>query len=121
MSTISVTLMPNVNDASSWAWTASYSAGGESLEAPEPNTVSLGALAAIFGMACRFRKSLKPGNRFSGAVKKFCPGSKSRSSSRHPQVSSDAEFNPSLPQRDARRRLLPQPADGGSADRLEAQ
>jgi hypothetical protein len=67
-STISITSMPNVNDISSWAWTASYSACGESLEAPEPNTLSIGALAAIFGMAYGFRNSLKRDKPFSNTV-----------------------------------------------------
>jgi hypothetical protein len=69
MSTISITSMPNVNDPSSWAWTASYSAFGENLEAPEPNTISFGALAVMFGMAFGFGKSLKRDGLFSNAVK----------------------------------------------------
>ena len=69
MSIFSITSMPNVNDPSSWAWTASYSAGGENLEAPEPNTISFGTLAIIFGMAFGFCKSLKRDGLFSNAVK----------------------------------------------------
>ena len=65
MSTFSITSMPNVNDTSSWAWTASYSACGQSLEAPEPGTISIGGLAALFAMACRFRKSVKRDGLFS--------------------------------------------------------
>jgi hypothetical protein len=64
-STISITSMPNVNDTSSWAWTACYSACGENLEAPEPNTISFGVLAAIFWTAFRFRQSPKRNNLFS--------------------------------------------------------
>lgn len=59
MSTISVTSLPNLINESTWTWTANYSACGLSLEAPEPNTLSFGVLAITFGMAYRFRKSLK--------------------------------------------------------------
>ena len=59
MSAILVTSMPNVNNPSGWTWTAEYSACGNNLEAPEPNTISLGALAVMLGMAYGFRKSLK--------------------------------------------------------------
>jgi hypothetical protein len=69
MSIFSITSMANVNDPSSWAWTASYSACGENLEAPEPNTISFGALAVMFGMAFGFCKSLKRDGLFSNAVK----------------------------------------------------
>jgi hypothetical protein len=59
MSTISVTSLLNLNNESTWTWTANYSACGLSLEAPEPNTLSFGVLAVAFGMAYRLRKSLK--------------------------------------------------------------
>jgi hypothetical protein len=68
-SSISVTSMDTVINASCWAWMASYSASGESLEAPEPKAISIGMLAAIFGMAFWFCKSLKPGNSPSDPVK----------------------------------------------------
>jgi hypothetical protein len=68
-STISVNSMPNVNNASGWAWTASYSACGENLAAPEPNTISFGALAVIFGMAYGFRDRLKRDKLFCHEVR----------------------------------------------------
>jgi hypothetical protein len=58
LSTISVTSMPNPNDISTWTWVANYAACGANLEAPEPNTVSFLAVAAILGIGCRFRNSL---------------------------------------------------------------
>jgi hypothetical protein len=63
MSTITVTLIPNTINVSSWQWIATYSASGESLEAPEPNTISIAALAIIFGMAALFCKKLKLATR----------------------------------------------------------
>ncbi|HXC97709.1 MAG TPA: hypothetical protein VN048_00100 [Verrucomicrobiae bacterium] len=74
MSTISFTLMPNLNDPSNWAWTANYSACGESLEAPEPNTICIGALGALLGMAFGLRKSMKRGELFSNEVKNILFG-----------------------------------------------
>ncbi len=65
MSTISVTSLPNLFNESTWTWTANYSACGLSPEAPEPNTISFGVLAATFGMAYRFRKRLKHAELFS--------------------------------------------------------
>lgn len=61
MSAISATLMPNTNKGSGLEWIASYSACGENLEIPEPDTLAIGALAGIFGLASIFRKSQKPG------------------------------------------------------------
>jgi len=53
MSDFSVTSIPNANDPSTWAWTAEYSASGESLgvaPVPEPGILSFAALAAILGL-----------------------------------------------------------------------
>jgi hypothetical protein len=69
MSTLSVTSIPNVINTSCWAWTASYSACGESLEAPEPSTISIGTLAVIFGLASIFRKKLEARQPTSVSVK----------------------------------------------------
>jgi hypothetical protein len=69
MSTISITSMPNLNNASNWGWTANYSACGESLSTPEPNTISIAALAGMFIIAPAFLKKLKRGDPLSNAVK----------------------------------------------------
>lgn len=46
-STISVTSIPDVNDASTWTWNAEYYASGGSLEEiPEPTTLALAGLSA---------------------------------------------------------------------------
>jgi len=62
LSAISVTSMPSLNDAASWTWSASYSACGENLAAPEPNTISICALAATLGIGTAIRRKLKPGH-----------------------------------------------------------
>ena len=62
-STISITSMPDLNDISTWTWTEEIFGSGTSLQvtpAPEPATISLGALAAMVGLAFRFCKSRKP-------------------------------------------------------------
>jgi hypothetical protein len=56
MSTISITSIPNINDPSTWSWTAQYSACGQNLDAPEPNTISLLSLAALLIAFRMFRK-----------------------------------------------------------------
>jgi hypothetical protein len=51
-STVSITSIPNLNDLSTWTWTEELYASGPGLGViPEPSTVSLGALAAILGLA----------------------------------------------------------------------
>ncbi len=60
LSTISITSIPDPNDPSTWTWMASYSACGENLEAPEPNTMSFAAVATILGILRMFCKSQKP-------------------------------------------------------------
>jgi len=65
-STISVTSMPTLSDMSTWEWAAEYKASGGNLEVvpvPEPTTISLSALAAILGIASRFRKNRYPGTK----------------------------------------------------------
>ena len=44
-STISLTSIPDVNDTSTWTWTAEYSASGGSLEVPEPTSLALAGLS----------------------------------------------------------------------------
>jgi len=66
MATLSITSMPDLNDASTWTWSAECSASGTSLITlsgltfvPEPGAVSIGILGAILGIvsiSCRSRK-----------------------------------------------------------------
>ena len=120
-SAISITSMPNVNNTSSWTWTAMYSACGNNLETPEPNTISFGVQAAIIGMAYRFRKSLKHDGPFSNAVKNVLFRRqipvvvRSRASQFGCRAQAEAAH------RDARGGFLPQPANSGPADRRNAQ
>jgi hypothetical protein len=65
MSSISITSMPNPDDISTWTWMAKYAASGENLEAPEPNTISIAGLAAVFGITRLFCKFPKPRRRTS--------------------------------------------------------
>jgi len=62
-SSIAVTSIPDLNDSSTWTWTAEYKASGDSLRivvpVPEPSTISLGALAGIIGMVSTFGKRRK--------------------------------------------------------------
>lgn len=60
LGTISVTSIPNVNDVSTWTWSAEWKASGGSLAVPEPSVVSVSVLATALGMAFRFRN---PGKR----------------------------------------------------------
>lgn len=47
-STISVTSIPDVNNISTWTWTAEYYGSGTSLAvAPEPNSSALGGLGGL--------------------------------------------------------------------------
>jgi len=59
--TISVTSIPNVNDVSTWTWSAEWKASGGSLAVPEPSVISMSVLAMALGMAFRFRNSEKRG------------------------------------------------------------
>ena len=59
-STISVTSTPNLEDVSTWGWTAEYMASGASLvfvtPVPEPTTTSIGVLIVILGFASKLYK-----------------------------------------------------------------
>lgn len=61
MSSFSVNSTPNVNDPSTWTWTAEYSASGESLgtvvPVPEPGVVSWVILAAFLGWIANRQRS----------------------------------------------------------------
>ncbi len=59
-STLTITSIPNPNDITTWTWIARYFASGENLQAPEPNTISFVAMAAMLGLASVFSKRLKP-------------------------------------------------------------
>jgi hypothetical protein len=62
-STISVTSIPDVNDTSTWTWTAEYYASGGSLEVPEPSTIALAGLSGaltLWVVRGRTSSSLNP-------------------------------------------------------------
>ena len=56
---ISVTSIPDVNDVSTWTWSAEWKAVGGSLEVPEPSVIPLSVLGAAFGLAFRIRTARK--------------------------------------------------------------
>lgn len=63
---ISVTSIPDVNDTSTWTWTAEWEASGDSLQpTPEPSTLALTAIGGIIGLMMfrrqqKFQSKLKP-------------------------------------------------------------
>ncbi len=61
LSTISITSMPDPNDPSTWTWMAQYTACGQNLAAPEPNALSIIALAGVLVICkrCFKRNHLK--------------------------------------------------------------
>jgi hypothetical protein len=68
MSTMTIISMPNPNDISTWTWMATYAAYGQNLEAPEPTTLSMTALAAVLSFSSMFCKSSKLDSESSSKV-----------------------------------------------------
>jgi len=60
LGTISVTSIPDVNDVSTWTWSAEWKASGGSLAVPEPSVISMSVLATVLSIAFRFRNPRRP-------------------------------------------------------------